>query len=238
MDLLSTSNNLTQWLFDWLNTLSVIFRKCVLHARRYVVWRMLKERTLYIASWRIALVMACQEVLPQVWPLMNQIRLFSIYNWNFTLHPSMCEDDHEWKDIIEIVCKWNNKKLFHRGKLPTKCLVGWDECSNKEQHYCNIFEWGDKCLFSYDIALGNSCVDVLKYSWGVKLQIETYHYQTTFWKGSRCGSSKIKFLMGKYCSRCFGIPIILGWISWCFHDYLEKQRIEKMLHVTCLIILW
>jgi hypothetical protein len=105
MDLLSTSKILTQWLFDWLNTTFVIFSKFVVHARRYVVWGMLEQRTFYIASLRIVLIMACQEVLPQVWPLMNQIRLFSIYNWNLALHPSMCEDDHEWKDIIEIVCK-------------------------------------------------------------------------------------------------------------------------------------
>ena len=125
--------------------------------------------------------MACQEVLPQVWPLMNQIRLFSIYNWNLTLHPSMCEDDHEWKDIIEIVCKWNNRKLFHRGKLPTKCPVGWDECSLKSNTILTSLSGVTSVLFSYDIALGNSCVDVLKYSWGwsfkLKLIITKQHFE-------------------------------------------------------------
>ena len=115
------------------------------------------------------------------------------------------------------------KFYFIGGKLPMKCPVGLDECSNKEHTYRNIFEWGTCVLLSCDIALGNSCVDVLKdprvSSFKMKLIINKQHFEKVrgvdlpIWR--------------KYCSMCFGIPSILGWITLCFCDYLERRRIKK-----------
>ena len=53
-----------------------------------------------IASLRIKLILACQEVGRWVWPSMNQNRLLFIQTQ--TLPPHM---HHKWKDINGILCK-------------------------------------------------------------------------------------------------------------------------------------
>ena len=69
-----------------------------------------------MGAFKIKLILACQEVLKQVWPSMNQNR--SLFIQIQSLHPSM---RHKWKETTDIVCKTTNKISYRknsRHKVP------------------------------------------------------------------------------------------------------------------------
>ena len=92
--------------FGWelvvLHTTPSMFSKLVLHA-----WRECGglKRTFYINSWRVKLILVCQEVLKWVWLSMNRKRLLFIQIQ--TIPPTV---HHKWKLSIEIVFRTTNKK--------------------------------------------------------------------------------------------------------------------------------
>ena len=109
LQILEFSSNSTwllirSWLF-WIQHLpsSVSFGACL-----EVVWRF-EQRTFYIGSLRVELVLVCQEVPKWVWPSVNQNRL--LFMQIQTLPPRM---HHKWKIIINIVWK------IMEDQLPTK----------------------------------------------------------------------------------------------------------------------
>ena len=92
------------WLFCRQYLPSLVSLWCMLE----VVWR-LEWRTSYITSLRFKLILACQEVLKQVWSSINQTGLLFIQIQ--TLPPNM---RHNWKEIIGLV--WYAKTSNERSK--------------------------------------------------------------------------------------------------------------------------
>jgi hypothetical protein len=102
------------WLFCLQNLPCLVSFWCMRGG--YVVWRF-EHRTFYIGSWRVKLVLACQEVLKWVWSSMNWYRMF--YVKTSTLPPRM----HQKLTEHGKICKQNNQ-------LPTKSHVELKDNSN------------------------------------------------------------------------------------------------------------
>ena len=68
------------------------------------MWRF-EQRTFYVDSSKVKVILVCSEVLKWIWLLMNQNRLLVLQIQTLPLRMHL-----EWKEIIDIVCKTINGK--------------------------------------------------------------------------------------------------------------------------------